>query len=254
MKRRALLTVLDDNPGLARQLGNELAKSGFDVSAHIWEDSLKDMAWAPAGRELASDACQAWVIAGPVQAFSTPSVRKGLSLAALCGQSVHGTEFPILVSPAAGSVDPALLPTPLAGAQCVPKGLGPKTAIACAKARRSFPEYRLDLHPMDKLGLWLEAGPRRDPWKGAFAGGLGAFPSAHGVGPSGTVPASCTLHYQVQGMKFTLDGAECEAWGVHNELAPGISYYARFTEAPDAVVFGPFPDEDEAEPWVIRLC
>ncbi|MBQ4124922.1 MAG: hypothetical protein II595_03080, partial [Desulfovibrio sp.] len=141
MKRRALLTVLDDNPGLARQLGNELAKSGFDVSAHIWEDSLKDMAWAPAGRELASDACQAWVIAGPVQAFSTPSVRKGLSLAALCGQSVHGTEFPILVSPAAGSVDPALLPTPLAGAQCVPKGLGPKTAIACAKARRSFPEY-----------------------------------------------------------------------------------------------------------------
>ena len=204
MKRRVLLTVLDDNPGLARQLGNELAKSGFDVSAHIWEDSLKDMAWAPAGRELASDACQAWVIAGPVQAFSTPSVRKGLSLAALCGQSVHGTEFPILVSPAAGSVDPALLPTPLAGAQCVPKGLGPKTAIACAKARRSFPEYRLDLHPMDKLGLWLEAGPRRDPWKGAFAGGLGASPSAHGVGPSGAVPANCTLHYQVQGMKFTL--------------------------------------------------
>ena len=254
MKRRALLTVLDDNPGLARQLGNELAKSGFDVSAHIWEDSLKDMAWAPAGRELASDACQAWVIAGPVQAFSTPSVRKGLSLAALCGQSVHGTEFPILVSPAAGSVDPALLPTPLASAQCVPKGLGPKTAIACAKARRSFPEYRLDLHPMDKLGLWLEAGPRRDPWKGAFAGGLGASPSAHGVGPFGAVPANCTLHYQVQGMKFTLDDAECEAWGVHNELVPGISYYARFMEAPDAVVFGPFPDADEAEPWVIRLC
>ena len=107
---------------------------------------------------------------------------------------------------------------------------------------------------MDKLGLWLEAGPRRDPWKGAFAGGLGASPSAHGVGPSGAVPANCTLHYQVQGMKFMLDGAECEAWGVHNELVPGISYYARFMEAPDAVVFGPFPDADEAEPWVIRLC
>ena len=57
MKKRALLTVLDDNPGLARQLGSELARAGLDVSAHIWEDNLKDMAWAPAGRELASDAC-----------------------------------------------------------------------------------------------------------------------------------------------------------------------------------------------------
>ena len=254
MKKRALLTVLDDNPGLARQLGSELAKAGLEVSAHIWEDNLKDMAWAAAGRELAGDACAVWVIAGPVQAFQTPSVRKGLSLAALCGQSVHGTDFPLLISPAAGTVDPASLPQPLACAQSVSKGLGAKAAVACAKAKRHLPEYHLALHPLDKLGLWVEAGPRSDPWKGAFCGGLGAFPSAHGVGPSGSVPASCTLHYQVQGMKFMLDGAECEAWGVHNELVPGISYYARFMEAPDALVFGPFPDADEAEPWVIRLC
>ena len=29
MKKRALLTVLDDNPGLARQLGSELARAGL---------------------------------------------------------------------------------------------------------------------------------------------------------------------------------------------------------------------------------
>jgi len=254
MKKRVLLSMLDNNPDLAKLLASELSRSGFDVSAHIWEDSLKDMAWAPAGRELAGEACHAWVIAGPADAFAKPSVRKGLALAALCAQSVHGTAFPILISPAAGDIDPASLPAPLSSAQSVSRALGAKTAAASATAKVQLPGYRLDLHPMDRLGLWVETGPRRDPWRGAFAGGLGACPSAHGVGPAGTVPASCTLHYAVKGMKFLLDGSECEAWGVHNELSPGISYYARFMEAPDALVFGPFPDEDEADPWVIRLC
>ena len=44
MKKGALLSLLEENEGLARQLGQEMAKAGLDVQAHFWNADLAKMA------------------------------------------------------------------------------------------------------------------------------------------------------------------------------------------------------------------
>ena len=129
------------------------------------------MAWAGAIPELAQSACGCWVIVGQAARFAEADTRKGLALLALAAQASHGHGFPILLSPSGGKLDVAALPTPLKGAEVVSSGLGVK-AVAKANAPRKAEngEYRLNVHPLPGLGLWLELGPGADPWSGAMAG------------------------------------------------------------------------------------
>lgn len=254
MKKRVVLSVLENNESLAKVLGQDLARVGLDVSAHLWSDDLSGMAWAAVGRELCRPDCRAWIVAGSTARFSDKVTRQGLSLAALCAQAEHGSDFPILLSPSTGSPDMTRLPTALAAAEAVSAGLGAKAAARASLCRGHRPEYRLRPYGLPGLGLWFEIGPAGAPWQGAFLGAGGAVPDAHGVGPAGTIPACCTLHYPVRGLKFKLDGTDCEAWGTHNSVSPAESYYTRLTEVPESLAFGPFPETDEAEVFTVRLC
>lgn len=253
MKKRALLSLLEENEGLARQLGQELAKAGLDVQAHFWNADLAKMAWGQAARELAE--CHVWVIAGAD--FSAKDARAGLSLAALSAQAEHGGGLPVLISPASGSLDAAALPEVLRNAELVKSGIGVKAAVRANTAKPVPPgEYRLKPYALNELGLWFEVGPGRDPWAGAFfacGGSEKAAPNAHGVGQTGSIPEHCTLHYPVQGMKLAIRGIDCEGWGVKNELNPATSYFVRVGACPDLLAFGAFPDTDEAEVYTISL-
>ena len=256
MKKRVLISLLEENDGLAQLLGRELAGAGLAPSIHAWDADLPKMGWAAPAKELAS--CHAWVIAGQQNSFADPATRKGLALAALVAQSVHGNAFPILFSPASGAIDPASLPTPLQGGESVAKGLGPKAAVQANTVKALHPEYRLVPYALYELGLWFEVGPAREPWQGAFfacgaADSDKAVPSSHGVGPAGCIPQRSTLQYPVQGMKLTMAGLDCEGWGVKNQLSPATSYYARTMVCPDLLVFGEFPDSDEADLMTISL-
>ncbi len=253
-KKRVLLSLLEENEGLARLLAQELAKSGLDVQAHFWDAAPDAMTWGNVARELAT--CHAWVIAG--SDFSDRDVRASLALAALGAQAEAGNGFPILLSPSGAVPDMASLPTPLRDAEAFKNGLGAKVAVRANTFKPIQPAYRLKPHALGRLGLWFETGPVDDFWQGAFfasgtAGADTGVPTAHGVGPIGTIPEKCTLHYPVQGMKLTIRDVECEGWGVKNVLNAGISYYVRVPACPDVLSFGPFPEEDEAELYTLTL-
>ena len=254
VKRRVLVSLLDKNEGLARLLCQEMAKAGLDAQAHFWDASLESMAWSLAAGELAS--CSAWVIAGTD--FADRNVRRSLALAALSVQAESGIAFPILLSPSGASFDVSCLPDPLRGAEVVKSGLGVKAAVKAGTFRKVMPEYRLKPLAPTGLGLWFEVGPADHPWAGAFfasgaAGTDKAVPTVHGVGHAGSIPARCTLHYPVAGMKVEVRQVACEGWGVKNELTPADSYYVRVGDVPDVLAFGPFPDTDDAEMFTVSL-
>ena len=256
MKKCALVTVLDHNEGLARLLCGELAKSGLEPFAHLWENDLKNMAWLAAAKELERQDRHVWIVAGQASDFADKTILRGLSLVALAAQAAHGNDFPILLSPSPATVDAAALPTPLRSAETVKSGLGAKAAVRANTPCRLRPEYRLKPHGLPGLGLWFEVGPAEHAWDGAFFAcqGEGAVPDAHGVGPAGTIPSTSTLHYPVRDMRLRLGEREYTGFGVKNHVGRAESYYVRVSDVPEGVSFGPFPDNDEAELFTLHLC
>lgn len=257
MKKNVWITILEKNEGLGRMIFEETAKYGLNPSGHFWEDDLVKLAWAGAAQELANTNCAVWLIVGQTSSLGQKSVRQGLALLALAAQAAHGHDFPILISPSGGKVEADTLPTPLRAAEIVPSGLGVKAVARANTKRPKIPlEYRLNVLPLPGLGLWFEVGPARDPWKGCFLGCTGndeCVPDAHGVGLVGAIPQNSTLNYPVRGMQMELGDRKFTAWGVHNELSPAESYYARVAGTPEVLVFGPFPDQDDAEVFTVSL-
>ncbi|MBQ7738970.1 MAG: hypothetical protein IJT59_04895 [Desulfovibrionaceae bacterium] len=253
-KKRVLLTLLEENDGLAKLLGSELSKSGLDVAAHFLDTNQDAMAIANVSRELAT--YQAWVVAG--NDFANPLLRKTLAIIALNIQNDAGSNFPIIISPSASTKDLESLPTPLKSAEIVKNGLGAKVAVRAATFKPNLAEYRLKAHDLGRLGLWFEVGPREGFWKGAFfASGIAqdekGVPTSHGVGIAGTIPEKCTLNYPVEGMKLSVHDIPCVGFGVHNEFNANTSYYVRVSAYPDEILFGAFPDDDETDLYSLTL-
>lgn len=257
MKKKVWITILEKNETLGKDIFQELSRYGLQPAGHFREDDPSGLAWAALLPELTREDCAAWILAGEARHFEDPALRRELSLLALCAQDAHGHGFPILLFPSGGRLTGTGLSTPLSGAEILTGGLGAKTlARANAKRIHPEPEYRLRPHPLPGLGLWFELGPGKDPWEGAFfgcAGSDGPAPDAHGTGVAGTLPRTAILHHPVQGMTLTLGEREFTAWGVHNPLSPAESYYVRVSGSPDALVFGPFPEEDTAEVLTLSL-
>ena len=255
-KPSVLLTLLEPNEALARQLGSGISRLGADCSAHFWNDRPDAQVLAQLFKEVVRPDLNAWVICGSPQSF-TPSALSALSLTALASQHLSleedRPELPIIISPSQGTLPP--LPTPLANASIVTHGLEAKTIALCHTAKKAAPRpYRLNVLPLHGLGVWLECGPKDEPWQGVLCGVSGAEPDAHGVGQAGIIPQRSTLHYPVKGMKLQVRSHEFTAWGTQNTLSTADSYFIRLSALPEAVVLGPFPSEDEPELYVLDLC
>ncbi len=251
-----LLTLLEPNEALARQLGAGISRLGADCAAHFWNDKPDAQVLAQLFKEVVRPDLSAWVIVGNPQSFTKPTMA-AISLAALAGQHASlaedRAELPIIISPSQGTI--AHLPTPLADASVVTHGLEAKTIALCHTAKKPAPRpYRLNVLPLHGLGVWLECGPSGDPWQGVLCGVSGAEPDAHGVGQAGIIPQHSTLHYPVRGMKLEVRSHEFTAWGTQNTLTAADSYFIRLSALPEAVVLGPFPSEDSAELYVLDLC
>ncbi|MFW5837318.1 MAG: hypothetical protein ACOCVM_04875 [Desulfovibrionaceae bacterium] len=258
MSKTVYISVLEKEEDKGRQTFQTVTRYGLSAAGHFWSDNLAEMEWAAPIQEMDTPDVGVWVVIGSVASFEAESVRIGLSLLALALQARKGLKFPIILCPDDGDLDKASLPTPLADADVVTSAaaLGPKLA-----AKANIPvkpvdmEYHIDLHPIPKLGLWYAVGPGAGhAWKGAMLGVDAGEINAHGVGPRGQVPERCVLNYAMQGMKLTLGGTEFTAWAVQNELDHKTSYYCRVHENPKTLVFGEFPDSEDAELFTIRLA
>ncbi|EGJ50573.1 hypothetical protein [Desulfocurvibacter africanus] len=251
MKKKIVITALTQDEGAVMQLMKTVRTYGMEPGGHFWQDDLNNLSWLGPSLELAAPDCALWAILGPAEILAKPSVRTGLSLAALRLQAARGHGLPLFVLPTTGEVDPAGLPTPLMAAEVIPAGsptLGSKlTARANMPVRPAEAEYRLDVHGLPGLGLWIEAGPGKGrTWSGAMLGITGAEIAAHGVGPAGGPPERCVLEYPMQGLKLAQNEREYTAWGVRNVLDERSSYYISVKGDPAGLVFGPLSEGDEA--------
>ncbi|MEG1610494.1 MAG: hypothetical protein RR317_04860 [Bilophila sp.] len=258
-RKNVLLTLLEVNEGLVRLLGDELSRMGVDVRAHFWESGTD--ALGQVITELSRDDCDLWLIVGEARHCNDAVTRRELSLAAIGAQAAHGAGFPVLLSPSGGTMTPFTGPlgtnAPLTGA------IAAKTVAQLHKPHRVAPaQYRLRVHCPPGLGLWLEVGPpetQNTPWHGAFmactgtdAVGAAVIPLAHGVGLANRIPERSTLAFPVQGMKIE-HGALYEGWGVANELSSDRSYFVKMSALPAGLLFGPFPQDDAPEVFVLDL-
>ena len=256
-KPHILLTLLEEDPGLARTLAAEFTRLGADCSAHFWFANTDAQALSALIPEVCHPGLSAWVIAGTAASLARKDIRQGLSLAALAAQAArrkgNGSALPVVVSPSGTLQDS--LPQPLADADIVARGLGART-IARIHGKNVLPacDYRLDVHALPGLGLWLEVGPARDQWDGVLLGSAPCEPDAHGVGQAGVIPERCTLHHPSRGLKLALGEKEFTAWGTENTLSLADSYFVRLTGLPETLVFGAFPKEDDADLYVLNLC
>ncbi|MFP7754283.1 hypothetical protein ACLG6S_06435 [Thermodesulfobacteriota bacterium B35] len=231
---------------------------GIEVKGHFWQDDLEKMAWMAPRHELLEPSVCLWAILASAEELAVESRRYGLAMLALAVQAVRGVRFPVLIlEHGEGRIDAADLPTPLAGAEVLSCTDGVPAAKLVARVHRPvetvFPPYRLDVYGIPQVGQWLEVGPRDTIWKGAMVGVAGGAVDLHAVGTAGRLPEKSVLNYPQQGLKLELGGTAYEAWAVRNELDSETSYYVRVEGTPASVLFGPYPGEDDAEVFVVRL-
>lgn len=257
MSKRVWITALaKDEAGIAGLMGS-LKKYGLTTDGHFWVDDVKNMAWQAAAEELLKADTALWVITGDGEGLKKASVAYGLSLLAMKVYASKGESFPVIFAPEADLPPEARMPTLLKGAEIIPvssSSFGVKAvSLANAPAKKIEKGYRLNVHGLPGIGLWLEAGPSSIEWQGAMFGVHGAEIDFHGVGPSNGVPERAILEYAQKGLKVQLGEDEFTAWAIQNKLEPGMSYYVRVQGMPDRLLFGPYAQTEEAEVHVVTL-
>lgn len=257
MKKQLWLTSLTPDRTIPSAVSAKLGPYGFDVAGSIWNDDIQRMAWQESRDMLANPALAGWLVVGTHDELARPSVRYGLSLLSLSVAAARPSLPAFVISCGGAQPTADKLPTALAGATL----LTLEEPALCAKvvAKTSVPatprpvDYRIDISGDQQVGQWFEIGAAQGPWKGALFGVCGGEINFQAVGPQGTLPKDTVLNYPVQGVRLSLGEREFTAWGVQNELPNGTSYFARVKGAPQAIVFGPFPEGDETELYTLRL-
>lgn len=260
MTKRIWLSVLDreKDKDSAKKLKNVAIQYGLTLEGHFFESTPDSLAWTGVVEQLCEQNTPVWAVLGSVQDFMNQDIRYMLSLIALGVQATKGHSYPILLLVHSGEITSETLPTPLRGAQLIAPDaptLGAKiVAQANVPLAKSAQEYRLCVHGLPGLGLWLELGPGQgQSWQGALLGVEEAEITAQGVGPAGTLPEKAVLEYPMQGLKLAMGERSYIAWAVKNKLGPEDSYFAGVRGNPSSILFGPAQEDDSAEFFVVRM-
>ncbi|WP_321405205.1 hypothetical protein [Maridesulfovibrio sp.] len=256
MSKSIFISILEKDEAKGKGLFQTVTRYGLGVNGHFWSDNLEKMEWAGPIGEMDKPEVGVWLIKGGKSSYENPEIRFGLGLLAAAVQARRGHGFPILCICDDGELDPATLPTMLRGAEVVDGAkLGAKLAAkANMPIKKVESEYRFDLYPLPSLGLWIEVGPAPGhEWKGALLGVSNGDIGAHGVGPAGQLPEKCVLNYPMKGLKMEMSGKDFIGWAVKNELGENESYFVKVTGTPDAMIFGEFPEGDDAEFYSLQL-
>jgi hypothetical protein len=247
-----------DHQAQAKKLSEVLSEYGLAFAGHFWEDNLQQMAWSMAQKELTNKEVTLWIILGSKAMLESESVRYGLAMLTLGVQAQRGHGFPIAVVVTDKGWQPESLPTPLQSASVLAldnPSLGAKITVMANKPVPAVAaNYRLDIYAVPAIGQWLEIGPPKgEVWKGALFAVSDGEIRAHGVGPKGTLPQKTVLEYAMQGLKINQGEKEFTAWAVKNSIDSENSYYVGIFGNPTAIMFGQFPETDEAELFSIKL-
>ncbi len=163
MGKRVWITALAKDEAKIAGLMGSLKKYGLATDGHFWVDDIKNMAWQAAAEELLKADTALWIIAGDNEDLKKTSVAYGLSLLAMKVYASKGESFPVIFAPATDLPAGFEMPTLLKGAEIIPSSsasLGVKAvSFANTPLKKIEKEYRLNVHGLPGIGLWLEAGP-----------------------------------------------------------------------------------------------
>lgn len=256
MAKQVFISILEKDETKGKGLFQTVTRYGLQVNGHFWSANLEKMEWAGPVAQMADPAVGVWLIKGSMASYADPAIRFGLGLLAAGVKARRGAGFPILCICDDGSLDVETLPTMLHSAELVDESkLGAKLAAkANMPVKKIAPEYRFDLYPLPSLGLWLEIGPAAGQmWQGAMLCVCDGAIEAHGVGPAGTLPDKCVLNYPMKGIGLESGGKKFVGWAVKNPLQDNESYFVKVTGMPRNLLFGAFPEGDDAELFALSL-
>jgi hypothetical protein len=249
-----------DEAGEVRGLVTLLSKSGLEVDGTPWSRDLDKVGWLETAQVLVEpEKADVWLVAGRAEDFQDRAVRYGLSLTQAMVRAKRGVPLATLCAGLDAALAQDALPALLHGVDRLgppPAAWGAKTIAAAMRARSAAVDaepFRFSIIAHQRLGQWFEVGPVQGDWKGALFGIDDGEITHHGVGPSGMLPERCTLEHPSIGMRIEAGGRELTCASVENRLAAGESYYVRVTGAPQCVLFGEHPEQDEAEVRILEL-
>lgn len=258
--RTVLATCLPPapEPAIVQRLAVAMQRVGLQAQIAEWVDDLDQMAWYAVGAHLGAEPRpDVWLIVAGREQLAARSVRYGLSLTTAM---VRRNDARTIVACLGldGAPDADSLPFVLRDTTTLDAADGSWAAklIAAGYARGAVevPDYRLGVIAHPHLGQWLEVGPRHGTWSGALLGVDGeATIKAHAVGTAGRLPKTSTLEYQTRGFEFEVGGVACTGWAVRNAIDAEHSYYVQVEGHPGQLVFGPHPESDDPEMFVLPL-
>lgn len=257
MSNKVWITLLSKDPEKANIINSHLSKYGLSFDGSLFLDDLEKMSWSYTLDQLKNKGTGLWIICGTSKELTKSSVLKGLSFAALGAKYTKGEKFPIIIVTDKG-MDTKELPLPLKNSIILDfenPSIGVKaTAKANSPVKREHNNFRLNILPMEGSGLWIEAGPLTNEWKGIFAGVLKpSSVDAMGVGKKEKIPDKSILEYPIRGIELEIGGKEFHAWAAKNIIKKDASFFFRISRDAGSVIIGDFED-DQPDVFVIDLC
>ena len=248
------LSALGKDEDAVQKLMARMKQYGLLVKGHFWANDNAKMAWHEPIGELRAKETVAWAIMGSRAELLDNALRYGLAMLAL---SLHGELPMILLQTGGGPLSTEDLPLPLQSAAILPADseATPAKVIARlhAKAIEPTADYALKMVGNPHVGQWLEIRPTGDPWQGIIFGLDQGEILFQAVGPAGGLPAKSILEHPMQGIQLEHGGKPFTAWAVRNALSAAQSYYVKIDGTPATLLFGAFPENDQAELYRIRL-
>lgn len=253
-------------------LAGTLARYGLKALGGVWETTPQKVLavdWRPMVDAFVAQRAAAWLVLADAEALADPSVRYGLNLIAANLRSALGADFGIAVlwadAPATGAdVAPRpALPAQLRDALVLEPGAAWPAKLV-ARVHRARPAAtvtadRLSVHGNEQLGQWIELVPGTGSWQGVMfaVAGEGAAIDFQATGPSGGLPETSTIAYGQSGLKLESAGRAFTGWALRNEIgataAGPVSYYARVRGRPEALLWMPYTEEDDADATLLAL-
>jgi hypothetical protein len=256
MKKIWITSLMHDEKNI-QNLMLRLKPYQVQVDGQFWVDDLGKMAWSNSRDEVCAKDIGLWVILTDKASLETGSIMKGLSALALMVQSKKSA-LPILILTTDKEVETSTLPSPLKQAQILDFKLAslPVKIVALLNTPKTNQDvgYRIDIHPLRELGLWIEVGPSKDAtWSGVMLGVNGCEINFQTYGDVGNMPEHSTLEYPQQGLKINLAETEFTAWAIQNKMDSSKSYFARVDTLPDQILFGAYSNDEETDVYVIKF-
>ena len=245
--KKILLTVFENNvQDFLIKIIAQMKKYGLNANAHLFIDDIDHLSYIQMKNELFSSEISLWAIIFDEKLYE-PSVSYAISLLSIYCQTtlncpiviLHKDDVNISYEKLTTSISRLMDSIPLL------PNYESKLVAKVYKKKPSEIDYRLNFWGNEQIGQWIEIGPANVEWDGAMFGINKGQILFQAVGKKGGLPEKSVLNYPIENMQFTMGNNEYTGWALQNKISTDCSYFVKVDGFPDAIVFGPFSQNDD---------